>query len=127
MRLIDADAFWAQFEEGENKLSFMKSIFPPEIIDVTLKIYAELKERLDSMPAFEPQTQWVPISERLPDPDTYVLLSFENFSLADIGRYERDEAGGAFYPGEEDRSYASFGIFVNAWMPLPERWEGEDK
>lgn len=96
MRLIDADAFWAQFEEGENKLSLMKSIFPPEIIDVTLKIYAELKERLDSMPSFEPQSQWVPISERLPEPDTYVLLSFENCSLADIGRYERDETGGAF-------------------------------
>ena len=74
-------------------------------------------ERLES-------TNWIPVSERLPDPDKYILVSFENYVLPDIGRYEADEdGGGAFYPGDEDRSYTSFGLFVNAWMPLPEPYK----
>lgn len=63
---------------------------------------------------------WIPITERLPETDDYILISFDNFSLPDVGRYEVDEnGGGAFYPGDEDVSYASVGVIVNAWMPLP--------
>lgn len=66
-------------------------------------------------------SEWIPVSERLPDPDEYVLVSLENFSLPDIGRYEVDEDGsGAFYPGDDQKSYSGYGLFVNAWMPLPE-------
>lgn len=69
---------------------------------------------------------WIPCSERLPENDTYILLSFENFSVPCIGRYEVDEDnGGAFYPGDEDKSYSSYGLFVNAWMPLPEPLQNE--
>ena len=50
----------------------------------------------------------------MPETDKYILLSFDNFTLADIGRYEVDKEGGAFYPGDEDTSYSSVGIFVNA-------------
>ena len=59
--------------------------------------------------------------------EEYVLVSFENSTLPDIGRYETDSDGsGAFYPGDDDASYASFGIFVNAWMPLPEVYRREE-
>jgi hypothetical protein len=27
------------------------------------------------------------------------------------------------FPGNEERSYASFGLFINAWMPLPEPYK----
>lgn len=64
--------------------------------------------------------KWIPITERLPEDDKYIMVSFDNFTLSDIGRYEADKDGnGAFYPGDEDRSCASFELFVNAWMPLP--------
>ena len=44
---------------------------------------------------------WIDINDRLPDPGEYVLVSFENFTLPDIGRYETDSDGsGAFYPGD---------------------------
>ena len=63
---------------------------------------------------------WIPITERLPETGDYILISFDNFSLPDIGRYEvNEDGGGAFYPGDEDVSYASLGVIVNAWMPLP--------
>ena len=69
---------------------------------------------------------WIPITERLPETGDYILISFDNFPLPDVGRYEVDEnGGGAFYPGDEDVSYASVGVIVNAWMPLPQPWKGE--
>ena len=37
---------------------------------------------------------WIPVTERLPESDDCVLLSFANFSLLMIGRYEIDEDGG---------------------------------
>lgn len=74
---------------------------------------------------------WIPVTERLPETDDYILISFSNYTLPYIGRYEIDaEGNGAFYPGDEAMSYASMGIFVNAWMPLPKPYresEEQDK
>lgn len=74
------------------------------------------------------EQRWIPVSERLPDADKYILVSIENFIISDIGRYETDKDGsGAFYPGDDDKSYVEYGLFVNAWMPLPEPYrESED-
>lgn len=71
---------------------------------------------------------WIPVEEDAPPNDDYILVSFENFPIPDIGRYEVDDKGGAFYPEDEDESYVSFGLFVNAWMPLPEPYkeDGEE-
>ena len=70
--------------------------------------------------------RWIPVTERLPDPESYILVSFENFSLPDIATYRVDEDGsGAFYPGDEDYTYLSVGFYVNAWMPLPEPYRSE--
>ena len=66
--------------------------------------------------------RWIPVEERLPENEDYVLVSFSNYSLADIARYESNDEGGAFYPGDDDRSYSSYGLFVNAWMKLPEQY-----
>ena len=54
-----------------------------------------------------------------PDDDRFVLMSFENFSLPCVGRYHRDEDGGAFYVGVDDESCSMHGVIVNAWMELP--------
>ena len=68
--------------------------------------------------------KWIPISERLPKNEDYILVSFKNSTLPDIARYEEDEEGGAFYPGDEEESYSSYGLFVNAWMELPKPYKG---
>ena len=63
----------------------------------------------------------IPIAERLPETDDYILISFENFNVPQVGRYEADEdGGGEFYPGDEDFTYKSIDLYVNAWMPLPQ-------
>lgn len=65
---------------------------------------------------------WIPVEEWLPDNAKYILLSFTNFPVPSIGRYEKDTEGGAFYLGDcdEDDTCISMNLFVNAWMPLPE-------
>lgn len=66
--------------------------------------------------------KWIPVEERLPEEDEYVLMSFENFTLPIIGRYEKDnDGGGAWYIGDNDGcdTCSSQNLFVNAWMPLP--------
>lgn len=70
--------------------------------------------------------RWISVGERLPENDSYIMVSFDNFSLPDIGRYEETEEGGAFYPGDDDKSYISLGLFVNAWMPLPEPYKPDN-
>ncbi len=70
--------------------------------------------------------QWIPCSERLPEDESYILVSFENFTMPDIARYEENDEGGTFYPGDDEKSYSSYGIFVNAWMSLPEPYREED-
>lgn len=62
--------------------------------------------------------EWKPI-ETAPT-DGYILLSFSNYTLPEVGRYEVDDNGdGAFYCGDDEKSCASFGLFVNGWMELP--------
>ena len=62
---------------------------------------------------------WIPVEEELPKTDKYILLSFSNFSIPCVGRYEEDENGGAFYVGDDYETCVSQGMFVNAWMNLP--------
>lgn len=73
--------------------------------------------------------QWIPVTEQLPEPETYVLVSFSNFSLPIIGRYDENEEGGVWFAGDENESLVSQDLLVNAWMPLPElyREETEDE
>lgn len=68
---------------------------------------------------------WIPVKERLPETDDYILLSFSNFSLPMVGRYEEDRDGGAFYLGDcdEEDTCISQDLFVNAWKPLPEPYQ----
>ncbi len=73
--------------------------------------------------------QRIPVTEQLPEPETYVLVSFSNFSLPIIGRYDENEEGGVWFAGDENESLVSQDLLVNAWMPLPElyREETEDE
>ena len=73
--------------------------------------------------------RWIPVEERLPEDDIYILLSFSNFSLPLIGRYEADnDGGGAFYLGDNDEgdTCLSVDLYVNAWQPLPEPYRPEE-
>lgn len=71
---------------------------------------------------------WIPVERRMPEDDHYILLSFMNFNLPMVGRYETDQEGGAFYLGDcdEEDTCISQDLFVNAWRPLPEPYRPEE-
>lgn len=76
---------------------------------------------LEQLGEFCSRQGWVPVEGKLPEDDRFVLMSFENFSMPLIGRYEVDETGsGAFYVGDDEESCSSQDLYVNAWMPLPD-------
>lgn len=74
--------------------------------------------------------KWIPINEKLPGKGEYILVSFANegFSLPDIAVYEVDSnENGVFYPADRTVPYSLIGVFVNAWMPLPEPYKQNDE
>ena len=96
--------------------------------DIVIHCESE-EDQEEAMQALKNARMWIPVTEQLPEPETYVLVSFSNFSLPIIGRYDGDKEGGVWFAGDEEESLVSQDLFVNAWMPLPElyREETEDE
>lgn len=58
--------------------------------------------------------------------DFYILLNFVNTPICEIGKYIEDgDGGGAYYVGDDEKSCLRYGLFVDAWMPLPEPYKEE--
>lgn len=92
---------------------------------VYVKVIQDMIEQLlADLEQDEKENGWIPVSERLPETDDYILLSFANYSIPIIGRCERDKDGnGIFYAGDDLISCLGNDLYVNAWMELPERYE----
>ena len=56
-------------------------------------------------------------------------MNFTNTTVHEIGQYVVDkDGGGAYYiGGDGGLCCSSYGIFVDAWMPLPERYREEER
>ena len=84
----------------------------------------DAREKVNNLPPVTPIQRWIPVSERLPKPNTAVLTYIstgpsETFCLAywnDIQNYWEDWIG--YKSIEKDRGYK-----VLAWQPLPKPYE----
>ena len=112
------------FEKIIEKLEEKQDIFLYEDSDYGEGKYNAFDEAIEIVKQETEQYNngWIPCSEP-PQNDRYVLLSFENFSVPMVGRYEEDENGGAFYVGDDDETCVSQDMFVNAWMNLPAQYK----
>ena len=107
-KLAEAMEKLAEFEEKEKCGEWIDAI---ELAKIAIALQSQ---------------KWIPCSERLPKNEEYVLVSFENegVTIPDIATYEVDKQGnGAFYPSDCNATYASCGVLVNAWMPLPKPYK----
>lgn len=89
-------------------------------------IHCETEEEQKKVIERLKDTNWIPVSESLPDPGKYVLVSFENFTLPMIGIYTVDDDGGTFRVDDEDDSFLEHNLYVNAWMELPKRYKEDE-
>ena len=85
---------------------------------------------IERLPPAQPERKWIPCSERLPelDEDGYsqkVLACFGNFPGCEILEYRATKGIGKWYNGDMDESPEDIGVMVLAWMPLPEKYKGE--
>ena len=92
--------------------------------DIVIHCESE-EDQKDAELALKNVRRWIPVTERLPELGEYVLISFSNFTLPCIGRYDEDEKGGAWFNGDETESLVSQDMYVNAWMLLPKPYRAE--
>lgn len=121
------------FRVGQMIEHYMSDLTPQQIKDMQFCLReksrecAELRRELQEIKN-QKNDRWIPVEERLPEDNKYILLSFSNFELQIVGRYDKDEEGnGAFYIGdcdEQDTCIAN-DLYVNAWRPLPAPYREE--
>lgn len=89
---------------------------------VHVKVIQDMIEQLQAdLEQDEKENGFIPVDEKLPDPDKYILVSFENFPIPMIGIYTvDDDDGGTFRISDEDDSFFEHDLYVNAWTELPE-------
>ena len=92
--------------------------------DIVIHCESE-EDQKDAELALKNVRRWIPVTERLQELGEYVLISFSNFSVPAIGRYDEDEKGGAWFNGDETESLVSQDMYVNAWMLLPKPYRAE--
>ena len=100
-------------------------VHPDDVIRLNDFTQNEAVKLVQKLNAEEKKHRWIPVEERLPELGEYVLISFSNFSVPAIGRYDEDEEGRAWFIGDETESLVSQDMFVNAWMSLPEPYRAE--
>lgn len=69
---------------------------------------------LEEAVRFIDHERWVSVDERYPDNDRYILLSFENFTVPQVGRYEDNN----FFVGDETEPLIKQDLYVNAWKEI---------
>lgn len=122
---------WHEAEIPDTRMCELEEVHR-QLLEEAMTLYWALKKYEDTgltpneVEQLKGSQRWIPVEERLPEDDNYILLSFENFDIPLIGRYEADaDGGGAFYLGDNDEgdTCLSQNLFVNAWMPLPEPYQ----
>ena len=109
-----------QYKAEIEKKSQYKHGLPGSALDIVNTLLNDFEQD-------EKENGWIPVSERLPETDDYILLSFANYSIPIIGRCERDKDGnGSFYAGDDLISCLGNDLYVNAWMELPERYREDE-
>lgn len=136
MRVIDGDALlervWSEKIQAQaHGREFSTCFMSPGGTPSTEWWYVE--DLIENAPTIEPERKkwsWHKTDEddlaTFPDDDRMVLVSFSNFSLPMLGRWQLDEyLGGAWYQGDMNDTFVEDDLFVDGWWELPEKLEEE--
>lgn len=114
------------------------TIYRQEAIDEFWKLDIEMRPSaidaitgiLEQLPSAQPESKWIPCSERLPEVDVFVLVTLQHFN-GEIDVIIAKVIKGYFsnvFEWESDDGEWTWDIGCGfAWMPLPEPYKGEQK
>lgn len=75
-------------------------------------------EALDmAIEALENKTEWIPCSERLPNTNEVVIMSYKTTDKVHVGKYLDDGSENPWWSYIDD--CCAWNNVVTAWMPLP--------
>ena len=128
MRLIDADALIAKYGD------LYAEEWPEKGFIGTIR--GTIRGLVDSMPTIEPESQWIPCSERLPERGKDVLVTRDYDGREDFVKSRKYVEVAACYGEDGNNVWVSFSDeykahpknhAVIAWMPLPEPYNEDTK
>ena len=112
MRLIDADALIHELNNSH---------YPgAPYIDAGISI--AIGKVLDAL-TIRPEPQWIPCSERLPEDEQFILVTYKTTDRIHVCQYHEDGSRNQWY-SLNDMCRAHNNV-VLAWMPLPEPYREE--
>lgn len=118
--MIDERKLIQEIEEEEAKFKPGGKFKNEKLNAMILAIYKMIKAMVNCQPRLE----WIPVKERLPEKDGFYLVS---------GRYKATEKDGKSKVGscqfrKASGEFKTSWLFdVEAWMDLPDPWEGPDE
>ena len=88
---------------------------------------SEAAKLLQKLNAEEKKHRWIPVEERLPEPEKPVLLSLKNSSVPAVERYIANVNDNGTFRVGDDEDFIVLDLHVNAWMPLPEPYRPDEE
>ena len=89
----------------------------------------QTEEILRKLPSAQPEPQWIPCSERLPEDSQFVLMTIRRMDehynhepFISVGYITWNQS---LWWCAHDGDCEPNNVRVDAWMPLPEPWKGE--
>ena len=91
---------------------------------------------LETVPSAQPEQQWIPCGERLPERGEDVLVTRDYDGRKDNNKSCRYVEVASCYGEDDDITWSSFSDeykmhpknhYVVAWMPLPKPWKGDTR
>lgn len=130
MRLIDADKLQKAIPAEEDSITGIGMTY--DEMEAYNDGIDEQWKKIVNAPTIEPEQQWIPSSERLPEKEGKVIVTYVPFakmpSVVCVAKYSDPSGVGkpCFWIGEIGKnSFENISKQVPAWMPMPERYQEE--
>ena len=114
-------------EEAIRKLQKQKAEYLEEWVD-----YSGIAEAYDMAIEALNQTAWIPVGERLPEPESETqkrgtYLTTNEYGSVGVNNYEFESGSGGFSGwSSRTNNWLPSDIRIAAWKPLPEPYKGGD-